>query len=158
MIVCAVGNRSFNGRNRELLSKDNENDSEENLTALKKQLNDLVDLKGLFGYVMAGLIGGVIIIKDLFLKIIHRKSILVSSTLDTMINAFILSITVIFVAIPEGYPKAVSISLAYSLGQMKKEKNLVKNLNSSETMGNVNNFYTDKAGTLTMGQMFVESF
>ena len=34
MIVCAVGNKSFNGRNRELLSKDNENNSEENLTPL----------------------------------------------------------------------------------------------------------------------------
>ena len=158
MIVCAVGNRSFNGRNRELLSKDNENDSEENLTPLKKQLNDLADLIGQFGYIMAGLIGGVIILKDLFLKIIHRESIFVSSTLDTMVNAFILSITVIVVAIPEGLPMAVAISLAYSLGQMKKEKNLVKNLNSSETMGNVNNICTDKTGTLTRGQMVVESF
>ena len=158
MIVCAVGNRSFNGRNRELLSKDNENDSEENLTPLKKQLNDLADLIGRFGYIMAGLIGGVIILKDLFLKIIHRESIFVSSTLDTIINAFILAITVIVVAIPEGLPMAVAISLAYSLGQMKKEKNLVKNLNSSETMGNVNNICTDKTGTLTRGQMVVESF
>ena len=38
MIVCAVGNKSFNGRNRELLSKENESNSEENLTPLKKQL------------------------------------------------------------------------------------------------------------------------
>ena len=53
MIVCAVGNRSFNGRNRELLSKDNENDSEENLTPLKKQLNDLADLIGKFGYIIS---------------------------------------------------------------------------------------------------------
>ena len=158
MIVCAVGNRSFNGRNRELLSKDNENDSEENLTPLKKQLNDLADLIGQFGYIMAGLIGGVIILKDLFLKIIYKESIFVSSTLDTIINAFILAITVIVVAIPEGLPMAVAISLAYSLGQMKKEKNLVKNLNSSETMGNVNNICTDKTGTLTRGQMVVESF
>ena len=158
MIVCAVGNKSFNGRNRELLSKDNENDSEENLTPLKKQLNDLADLIGKFGYIMAGLIGGVIILKDLFLKIYYRESIFVYSTIDTIINAFILAITVIVVAIPEGLPMAVAISLAYSLGQMKKEKNLVKNLNSSETMGNVNNICTDKTGTLTRGQMVVESF
>ena len=158
MIVCAVGNKSFNGRNRELLSKDNENDSEENLTPLKKQLNDLADLIGQFGYIMAGLIGGVIILKDIFLKIFYRQSIFVYSTLDTIINAFILAITVIVVSIPEGLPMAVAISLAYSLGQMKKEKNLVKNLNSSETMGNVNNICTDKTGTLTKGKMVVESF
>ena len=158
MIVCAVGNKSFNGRNRELLSKDNESNSEENLTPLKKQLNDLADLIGKFGYIMAALIGGVIILKDISLKIYNKESIFVSSTLDTIINAFILAITVIVVAIPEGLPMAVAISLAYSLGQMKKEKNLVKNLNSSETMGNVNNICTDKTGTLTKGQMVVESF
>ena len=158
MIVCAVGNKSFNGRNRELLSKDSESNSEENLTPLKKQLNDLADLIGLFGYVMAALIGGVIVLKDIIIKIYYRENIFVSSTLDTIINAFILAITVIVVAIPEGLPMAVAISLAYSLGQMKKEKNLVKNLNSSETMGNVNNICTDKTGTLTKGQMVVESF
>ena len=158
MIVCAVGNKSFNGRNRELLAKDINNDSEENLTPLKKQLNDLADLIGKFGYIMAGLIGGVILLKDIFLKIINKQSIFVYSTLDTLINAFILAITVIVVAIPEGLPMAVAISLAYSLGQMKKEKNLVKNLNSSETMGNVNNICTDKTGTLTKGKMVVESF
>ena len=158
MIVCAVGNKSFNGRNSELLSKENKKNTEENLTPLKKQLNDLANLIGQFGYIMAGLIGGVIILKDISLKIINRQSILVYSTLDTIINAFILAITVIVVAIPEGLPMAVTISLAYSLGQMKKEKNLVKNLNSSETMGNVNNICTDKTGTLTKGQMVVESF
>ena len=62
MIVCPLGNRSFNGRNRELLLKDNENDSEENLTPLKKSLNDLIDLLGQFGYIMAGLIGYTLIL------------------------------------------------------------------------------------------------
>ena len=62
MIVCQLGNRSFNGRNHELLLKDNENDSEENLTPLKKSLNDLVDLIGQFGYIMAGLIGYTLIL------------------------------------------------------------------------------------------------
>ena len=113
MIVCAVGNKSFNGRNRELLSKDSESNSEENLTP---------DLIGLFGYVMAALIGGVIVLKDIIIKIYYRENIFVSSTLDTIINAFILAITVIVVAIPEGLPMAVAISLAYSLGQMKKRK------------------------------------
>ena len=158
MIVCAVGNNSFNGRNRLLLSKDNENNSEENLTPLKKQLNDLADLIGYFGYIMAALIFIVIILKDIFIKIYYKEKIFCFTTLDTIINAFILAITVIVVAIPEGLPMAVAIALAYSLGQMKKENNLVKNLNSSETMGNVNNICTDKTGTLTKGQMVVESF
>ena len=122
MILCEVGNKSFSGRNRELLAKDIENDSEENLTPLKKQLNDLAGLIGKFGYIMAGLIGGVILLKDILLKIINKQSIFVYSTLDTMINAFILAIIIIVVAIPEGLPMAVAISLSYSLGQMKKKK------------------------------------
>jgi len=62
MIVCSEGNISFNGRNSELLSKDNENDSEENLTSLKKQLNDLTDYIGQFGYIMDDLIGFTLIL------------------------------------------------------------------------------------------------
>ena len=72
MIVCPVDNKSFNGRNRELLSKGNETNQEENLTPLKKQLNDLADLIGNFGYIMATLIGGVIILKDIIIKIYHK--------------------------------------------------------------------------------------
>ena len=93
MIVCAVGNRSFYGKNRQLLAKDNKNDFEENLTPLKKQLNDLANLIGKFGYIMAGLIGIAMILKDLIIKLLHEESIFVYSTLDNIINAFILSIS-----------------------------------------------------------------
>jgi P-type E1-E2 ATPase len=52
-------------------------------------------------------------------------------------NAFIIAVVVIVVAIPEGLPMAVTISLAYSVRKMNDENNLVKNLNAAETMGNV---------------------
>ena len=60
IIVCPVNNKSFNGRNRELLSKENEANQEEILIPLKNQLNDLANLIGNFGYIMAALIVGVI--------------------------------------------------------------------------------------------------
>ena len=60
IIVCPVNNKSFNGRNRELLSKENETNQEEILIPLKNQLNDLANLIGNFGYIMAALIVGVI--------------------------------------------------------------------------------------------------
>mmetsp|Transcript_3446 Transcript_3446/g.8007 ORF Transcript_3446/g.8007 Transcript_3446/m.8007 type:complete len:1159 (-) Transcript_3446:319-3795(-) len=69
------------------------------------------------------------------------------------IDAFILSITIIVVAIPEGLPLAVTISLAYSMKKMALDNNLVKALAACETMGNATNICSDKTGTLTEGRM-----
>jgi len=66
-----------------------------------------------------------------------------------VINAFIISVTVIVVAIPEGLPLAVTISLAFSVHKMYEKNNLVRRLYASETMGCVNEICTDKTGTLT---------
>ena len=53
------------------------------------------------------------------------------------------------VAVPEGLPLAVTLSLAYSVNEMKKENNLVRRLEAAETMGGANEVCTDKTGTLT---------
>ena len=72
-----------------------------------------------------------------------------------VINACIVAITIIVVAGPEGLPLAVTISLAYSVNQMRKENNLVRRLEAAETMGGVNEILTDKTGTLTQNKMTV---
>ena len=72
-----------------------------------------------------------------------------------VINACIVAITIIVVAVPEGLPLAVTISLAYSVNQMRKENNLVRRLEAAETMGGVNEILTDKTGTLTQNKMTV---
>ena len=59
---------------------------------------------------------------------------------------FIVGVTIIVVAIPEGLPLAVTIALAYSVGKMKDENNLVRFLSACETMGGANNICTDKTG------------
>ena len=156
MIVCSIGMNSFIGRNKQLLKT--ERTKEENLTPLKKQLTNLSNLIGNFGYISGIIIGISIILKDIIAKYINNKNIIDKDSINIVINGFILSITIIVVAIPEGLPMAVAIALAYSLEKMKNEHNLVKNLNSSETMGNVNNICTDKTGTLTKGLMEVDSF
>jgi P-type E1-E2 ATPase len=70
---------------------------------------------------------------------------------------FIVGVTIVVVAVPEGLPLAVIISLAYSVSAMKKEHNLVKKLHASETMGGANEICTDKTGTLTQNRMTVQS-
>lgn len=61
-------------------------------------------------------------------------------------------------AVPQGLPLAVSISLAYSVGKMKDENNLVRFLSACETMGGANNICSDKTGTLTKNVMTVTKF
>lgn len=67
----------------------------------------------------------------------------------------ITGVTIIVVAVPEGLPLAVMISLAYSVRKMLKDKNFVKRLASCEIMGGANNICSDKTGTLTMNKMHV---
>lgn len=66
-----------------------------------------------------------------------------------------LAVSVVVCAVPEGLPLAVTIALAYSVGKMYEENNLVRHLSACETMGNVNNICSDKTGTLTMNKMTV---
>ena len=63
--------------------------------------------------------------------------------------------SIIVVAVPEGLPLAVTIALAYSVGKMKDENNLVRYLQACETMGGANNICSDKTGTLTKNIMSV---
>mmetsp|Transcript_51838 Transcript_51838/g.43522 ORF Transcript_51838/g.43522 Transcript_51838/m.43522 type:complete len:94 (+) Transcript_51838:1031-1312(+) len=72
-----------------------------------------------------------------------------------MMEAVIVAVSVIVCAIPEGLPLAVSISLAYSVRKMMDDNNLVKKIQSCETMGNADCICTDKTGTLTKNQMTV---
>ena len=67
----------------------------------------------------------------------------------------IIGVTVVVVAVPEGLPLAVMISLAYSVRKMLIDKNFVKRLASCEIMGGANNICSDKTGTLTMNKMTV---
>ena len=70
-----------------------------------------------------------------------------------LIGYFILAITVIVVAIPEGLPLSVTLSLAVSVKQMLTDNNLVRKMEACETMGGANNICSDKTGTLTMNKM-----
>jgi len=72
-----------------------------------------------------------------------------------VVHYVIIGVAIIVVAVPEGLPLAVMISLAYSIERMLHENNDVKRLASCEIMGGADNICSDKTGTLTLNQMKV---
>lgn len=75
--------------------------------------------------------------------------------LQYFLNSIMICVTLIVVAVPEGLPMAVTLSLAYSMRRMLKTNNLVRKMHACETMGATTVICTDKTGTLTQNQMRV---
>jgi len=79
--------------------------------------------------------------------------------IEIFVKFFIIGVTVLVVAVPEGLPLAVTLSLAYSVKKMMHDNNLVRHLDACETMGNATAICSDKTGTLTTNRMtVVQSF
>lgn len=74
---------------------------------------------------------------------------------NNLVRHLIIGVTVLVVAVPEGLPLAVTLSLAYSVKKMMKDNNLVRHLDACETMGNATAICSDKTGTLTTNRMTV---
>ena len=72
-----------------------------------------------------------------------------------ILDIIILCVSIIVVAIPEGLPVAVTLSLAFSIKKMMDYNNLVRKMHACETMGGANYICTDKTGTLTKNEMSV---
>ena len=85
---------------------------------------------------------------------LESKDLFVNA-LSKWISYVIVGVAIIVVAVPEGLPLAVMISLAYSIQRMLKDNNDVKRLSSCEIMGGADNICSDKTGTLTLNQMKV---
>eukprot|EP00731_Ephydatia_muelleri_P021863 Em0014g454a len=111
-----------------------------------------------------GMAAGVLCIVILMLKFSIQQFAIIgrawgSEDATSLLNFFIIGITVLVVAVPEGLPLAITIALAYSVKKMLKDNNLVRHLHACETMGNATTICSDKTGTLTMNRMtVVESY
>ena len=97
-----------------------------------------------FAVLMAMVVG-------LFLQLNSGQDI--SSLLSHTMQTLMIAVTLIVVAVPEGLPMAVTLSLAYSMRRMLKTNNLVRKMHACETMGATTVICTDKTGTLTQNQM-----
>lgn len=135
-------------------------------TPLQEKLNSIVSWVGNIGFAVAGLTFVVMTCKLVYKEYIVKNcsEALDPSTcvemgfiplLKEIVRYFIVAVTVIVVAIPEGLPLAVTISLAYSVAKMQKGNCLVRKIEASETMGGANQVVTDKTGTLTTNKMTV---
>lgn len=144
MLIITVGPRSAIGKIRATIT-----DKGDDETPLQKKLDKIATQIGYFGLVAAILVLIAMIVRAIIDK--HNVG-------SNIIKAFLVSITVVVVAIPEGLPLAVTLSLAFSVKKMLNEKNLVKKLHACETMGGANVICSDKTGTLTTNQMEMTHF
>ena len=135
--------------------------TEENVepTPLNLQLERLAKLIGHVGFTVAGLAFAVFFIKDVLLHYdfsnFHTIGDWMPALQDTL-RYFMMAVTLIVVAVPEGLPMSVTLSLALNMRRMLKTNNLVRKMHASETMGAVTVICTDKTGTLTQNLMQVQ--
>ncbi|KAJ3275572.1 Calcium-transporting ATPase 10, plasma membrane-type [Terramyces sp. JEL0728] len=161
MLVTAVGVQSSGGKIQELL-----NASQDEMTPLQEKLKDVAILIG-----KVGVAAGVITFIGLAVRwgIDIANSVPVASTacnassggysvldrLSSIVEDFVIAITVIVVAVPEGLPLAVTLALSLSMFKMMRDNCFVRHLDASETMGQATTVCTDKTGTLTYNRMSV---
>jgi Ca2+-transporting ATPase len=145
MVVLAVGAHSFRGRMKEQLNEESGN------TPLQDHLEDLADTIGIGGLVGALLLVAALSIKEGILIGQDKKDF----NIVNFLNFVIIAITLVVVAIPEGLPLAVTISLAFGMKAMAHDNCLVRVLASCETMGATTAICSDKTGTLTTNVMTV---
>lgn len=145
--VTAVGDKTENGKVFVAAQID---DSVK--TPLNEQLDGLSDLITKLSYGFAALV----VIGRLLIYFLGDNSMEWAHITAYVLQTLMIAVTLIVVAVPEGLPMAVTLSLAYSMRRMLKTNNLVRKMHACETMGATTVICTDKTGTLTQNQMSVE--
>ena len=150
-VVTAVGDATEIGK---VAKKSTEQTSVE--TPLHMQLDKLAK--------MISKVGSVVSVAAFFIFLIH--DILTNPAwggkdyfymAEIVLNYFMMAVTLIVMAVPEGLPMAITLSLALNMRRMLKSNNLVRKLHACETMGAVTVICTDKTGTLTQNKMQVSA-
>ena len=151
--VLAVGDKTEQGKVFEAVQID---DSVK--TPLNEQLDGLSDwiTKVSYGFAALIVVGRLIAYFlangfDCFDSMEH-----IAPFVAYVLQTLMIAVTLVVVAVPEGLPMAVTLSLAYSMRRMLKTNNLVRKMHACETMGATTVICTDKTGTLTQNQMTVD--
>eukprot|EP00529_Nitzschia_sp_RCC80_P005794 CAMPEP_0113480756 /NCGR_PEP_ID=MMETSP0014_2-20120614/22045_1 /TAXON_ID=2857 /ORGANISM="Nitzschia sp." /LENGTH=1038 /DNA_ID=CAMNT_0000374207 /DNA_START=155 /DNA_END=3271 /DNA_ORIENTATION=- /assembly_acc=CAM_ASM_000159 len=145
-VAIAVGKNSQWGVIKSHLEKEQEE------TPLQEKLDGMA---AMIGYVGMGAAAATFIAMMAIKIFVDPEYLRDVSVFKHALDAFIIGVTIVVVAVPEGLPLAVTISLAYSTKQMLYDQNLIRHLAACETMGNATNICSDKTGTLTENRMTV---
>ncbi|DBB18563.1 hypothetical protein WJX82_010215 [Trebouxia sp. C0006] len=145
VLVTAVGENSEWGKTMALVR------SESADTPLQGSLASLAAAIGKLGLAVGVLCFIVLTVRWM----IENRGFPVNKIVEGPLNFFIFAVTIVVVAVPEGLPLAVTISLAYSLRKMMIDNNFVRVLAACETMGGATAICSDKTGTLTENRMTV---
>ncbi|KAG0598160.1 hypothetical protein M758_12G051300 [Ceratodon purpureus] len=152
MMVTGVGLNTEWGQVMASISEDNGE-----LTPLQVRLNGAATLIGKVGLLVASVVLVILIIR--YFAITYKnatgKDRRAAQVVKDMVHVFSIAVTIVVVAVPEGLPLAVTLTLAYSMRKMMADKSLVRVLAACETMGSATTICSDKTGTLTTNKMTV---
>ena len=123
-------------------------------TPLNMQLDRLAKLISKVGGVVSTTAFVVFLLHDMLTNALWQGTDYLGM-LEVALKYFMMAVTLIVMAVPEGLPMAVTLALALNMRRMLKSNNLVRKLQASETMGAVTVICTDKTGTLTENRMTV---
>ncbi|XP_010523745.1 PREDICTED: putative calcium-transporting ATPase 11, plasma membrane-type [Tarenaya hassleriana] len=151
MLVTTVGMRTEWGKLMETLSEGGEDE-----TPLQVKLNGVATIIGKIGLSFAVLTFVVLCVRFVVQKA-REGDLMKWSSEDalTLLDYFAIAVTIIVVAVPEGLPLAVTLSLAFAMKKLMSDRALVRHLAACETMGSATCICTDKTGTLTTNHMVV---
>ncbi|ESR34527.1 hypothetical protein CICLE_v10006498mg, partial [Citrus x clementina] len=152
MLVTTVGMRTEWGKLMETLNEGGEDE-----TPLQVKLNGVATIIGKIELFFSVLEFLVLIGRFLGEKVIHNEFTDWSSAdALTLIDYFAVVVTIIDVAVPEGLPLAVTLSLAFAMKKLMNDRALVRHLSACETMGSASCICTDKTRMLTTNHMVVD--
>ncbi|XP_010259161.2 PREDICTED: putative calcium-transporting ATPase 13, plasma membrane-type [Nelumbo nucifera] len=161
MLVTSVGMNTGWG---EMMNSINRDSSER--TPLQSRLDKLTSSIGKVGLAVAFLVLVVLLVRyftgntedENGNREFNGSKAKINDVLNSVVRIVADAVTIVVVAIPEGLPLAVTLTLAYSMKRMMVDQALVRKLSACETMGSATTICTDKTGTLTMNHMKVTEF
>ncbi|PON79949.1 P-type ATPase [Parasponia andersonii] len=161
MLVTSVGMNTTWGQMMSQISSDSNEQ-----TPLQARLDKLTSAIGKVGLTVAFLVLVVLFVRyftgntedDNGNKEFNGSKTKTDNIINAAVEIIAAAVTIVVVAIPEGLPLAVTLTLAYSMKRMMFDNAMVRKLSACETMGSATTICTDKTGTLTMNQMKVTNF
>lgn len=160
MQVTVVGDKSVYGKIASELQTDDDRE-----TPLKVKLTKLANGISKFGYIGGVAIAIAMLVKTLFLAPGGVEAVLFAggefqwvALINAVIQAIMLAVIIIVMAVPEGLPLMIAIVSAQNMGKMLKDNVLVRKVAGIETAGSLNILFSDKTGTITKGKLEAINF